>query len=560
MGELRAPRIEALRSDITEGGDGEHNRFTEFSKVAGGFIAQARRGEITLETAYAMTLGWMQLKMMPPWPEQRAESEFNALARLDQANHPANGTANGAALPFPVEGPPTPATVPLEGFLASSIAYKPVPVMRWTVEGMIPEREASGLISDGSVGKSYLLLQLGLALTGGFGPTPPLWCGRKVIPVEGLVVVISAEDGKEELERRLHAIATDDQINLSRDRLLLYPMPDLGGAQPIVSTRKRRIDNDLIDVADATPFWEELLAKIKARGLPVSFVGLDTFSSLSHDDENKVKTIREFMSQAMRVCRDLMATLLLTHHLRKHEDGFKDSDEALQAVRGSTGLPNALRAVSIIYTPKDWRARMRALGVPPVSKQLYGCGTPKLNRPGIDGGDVTLLRNKATGLLEGIEIPNDTRKHLAAMALSIRLLVLAGAPLCRTGKSAGVFACKMRLHPCLRDLPRWRLELLCEDLERERRVVTCRISNQRTVNGAYYDVVGGPLAAGQFTPEDLRGGAIKVDYAPYQWHEAREEWVTYGFSVGPEAAPPEDEGPGDGPGDEPPDYVTPEAP
>jgi putative DNA primase/helicase len=107
MTDLQPARIEALREEIHEGGSKDRNRFTQFSSVAGGYIAQARKGEITLEVAYAMTLGWMQLMMIPPWPEQRARTEFQALVRLDTINHP-----QPARPPSPASKPVIAATFP----------------------------------------------------------------------------------------------------------------------------------------------------------------------------------------------------------------------------------------------------------------------------------------------------------------------------------------------------------------------------------------------------------------------------------------------------------------
>ena len=78
--------IEALHRDVNEGGE-DLTRWSEFSKVAGFYIADIRAGRLTPEAAYTAANGWMLEHMNPAWPQARFDQEFKALVNKDVANH-----------------------------------------------------------------------------------------------------------------------------------------------------------------------------------------------------------------------------------------------------------------------------------------------------------------------------------------------------------------------------------------------------------------------------------------------------------------------------------------
>jgi RecA-family ATPase len=88
----------------------------------------------------------------------------------------------------------------LNDFAVSSLAGKPVPERQWIVPNLIPARQPSLISGDGGLGKSLLMLQLGIAVaTGG------KWLG---MPVQrGPVLYLSCEDDEREIQIRVAKMA-----------------------------------------------------------------------------------------------------------------------------------------------------------------------------------------------------------------------------------------------------------------------------------------------------------------------------------------------------------------
>ena len=79
------------------------------------------------------------------------------------------------------------------------------PHREWLIEGLVPANSVHLLYSDGGLGKSLLSLQLGVAVASGRE-----WLGKDV--ETGRAVILSAEDDKDEVHRRLDDICAADEI------------------------------------------------------------------------------------------------------------------------------------------------------------------------------------------------------------------------------------------------------------------------------------------------------------------------------------------------------------
>jgi AAA domain len=126
---------------------------------------------------------------LPDYLEEGDEDEFDHLvaSRRKAAARPDGGPAPEATAELPV-------------ITAAAFAGEPVPPRRWIVQDMIPDRTVSILAGDGGDGKTTLVLQLAAAIA---GDRP--WLGYN--PESGGVLFVSAEDDRNEIHRRLAAIA-----------------------------------------------------------------------------------------------------------------------------------------------------------------------------------------------------------------------------------------------------------------------------------------------------------------------------------------------------------------
>ncbi|WP_287311170.1 AAA family ATPase [Mesorhizobium sp.] len=202
---------------------------------------------------------------------------------------------------------------------ASAWAAAPAKAREWLVEDLIPNGVVTMLNGDGGTGKSLLALQLAVA-TASDRP----WLGRAV-DRPGKAIVLSAEDSKEELHRRLEDFCGDALAKL--DRLLIRSFVD---ADPLLATFDKQ------NTIKMTKLFSQLESTMD-REWP-SLVVLDTLADLHTGDENNRSHARQFIGKLKALAgRFNCAVLLLAHPSRS---GMADGSGA----SGSTGWNNSVRS------------------------------------------------------------------------------------------------------------------------------------------------------------------------------------------------------------------------
>jgi RecA-family ATPase len=181
-------------------------------------------------------------------------------------------------------------------FTAASLASRLTVPRRWLVDNLIPAANVTLIGGDGGTGKSLLALQLVFASVAG-----KTWLGHPVM--QGPALFLSAEDSKDELHRRLAAIASENDCDLSALHSLYlasYVGTDAILAQPegnilVPTDRFKRIDAKLPQMR------------------PVAIV-LDTLADLHSGDENIRSHARSFIAllRGLAVRHDV-AVIVLAH-------------------------------------------------------------------------------------------------------------------------------------------------------------------------------------------------------------------------------------------------------
>jgi len=262
-------------------------------------------------------------------PEERLAQL--GVQRLPQADRPATrARGNGGAA---LDEAQDIAVLPV--VTASSLAGKPAPPRRWHVPGMIPDRTVTLLGGDGSVGKSTLAEQLGVATAAG-----KPWLGTS--PQPGSVVYLSAEDDLDELHRRLEDIATGYGVDIAF--LTDFHFVPLAGLDAVMAGPGGKTGAIAV-----TPIWRGLMAivqRIKPR-----LVIIDTLADVFAGNENARTEARQFISllRGLAVRHDL-AVLLLSHpSLAGLSSGSGTS--------GSTAWSNSVRARLYLEMIKDEKGK-----------------------------------------------------------------------------------------------------------------------------------------------------------------------------------------------------------
>ena len=383
-----------LTSDVHEGGTGEENRWSTFSSIAGHYVYQARIGNITVAKAREFAHGWMVAHMVPAWPDERFDNEFAGVLRADIKNNgamPARLAESGDA----VHRLPLTEEEVARWRIGQYTQENPKP-RRWLVKNLVLAQKKQMLVAAGGAGKSYAVLDLGLRIAAAKNVEGSAleWMGHEIDRSEaGVVVILSCEDDKEEVNRRLHELDPAGELReAAADSLIVIPADDIGGSFPFVS-----YDNKGLPVySEPWQVFLDTLSRISKQGTKISLVVIDTLNATLHGDENSAQIASEYISAVSPITGKIGAGLIVTHHVRKGAKGEAMTDEL---VRGSNALINGMRNVLGMYQSPDWEEIMPMLGLPPVENELFEFGVIKGNISELSREREYLLRGDAGYLI-----------------------------------------------------------------------------------------------------------------------------------------------------------------
>lgn len=363
--------MRVLSETIHEGGTPEDSRYSRFTQCAGMWISSARTGRCTIEEAYEQVCNWTQLQMSPPWPDARIRDEFAAILAVDKQNHP-EAYAEQEPQP-PVEDKED---WTLEKFRADQYYDGTPPPIPWIVENVLIEGSVHALVADGGVGKTYLALDIGLKVAAG---DPSQRVFGFDVKRAATTVVLTVEDTKDDIHRRLHALDKDYSLRRKTEgRLYVLPVLDeLVGGLTLVEKDQR--GNHKPSAA-----WDFLVQKITAAharhpDTPLVVI-VDTYSATMHADENTSVGTNEWFRALAMLRRETNAAFLVTHHIKKTsmDMPIKSIGDFRAMIRGSTAFQNNCRAVFGVWEFPCSETYLAELGLEPGTK-LFNLGLVKSN-------------------------------------------------------------------------------------------------------------------------------------------------------------------------------------
>lgn len=456
----RAGMAAVLTSTVRTGGT-VRTRWSEFSRVAGHYIYSARTGAISIAEAKELTAGWVTAHMHPSWPDSRVDQEFAGLLNKDiqrrgrieerepdekschligKDNERKETPGNEAGVPY------------LHAYAAHRYFTGEPKPRRFLIDGLILAGKPHLLVGEAGAGKTYIAIDMALKIASGQGA----WLGQKVVDPKGKhAVMFTAEDDFDEIHLRLREIDPDHRyVDAAGDRLIIMPLPSLGGAftlveydhnrNPVPSQRWREIVNQLQELAQT------------ADGLGV--VIIDTFSATMHGEENAALAVNEWFRVASEICGRFGAAMIVTHHVRKaSRTSVEKPSDMLDAVRGSSALPANVRAAIGIWHDPDYKDKMKALNLHPQPGQMYCMAVIKANNPEMMKGIRPLFRSPNSGLLVADGHTDYTLKQaraerIAWWVFAIERAARFGQPFKQSGQNFGVFELRHALPPKIRNV------------------------------------------------------------------------------------------------------------
>lgn len=395
------------------------------------------------------------------------------------------------------------------------------PPRRFLVQGLLLESKPHLMVAEGGAGKTNLMLDLGLKISGRQPGERLYWMSREIVCEPGTVVMLTTEDDKDELHIRIHEMDPEGRRFRAGNRFIVIPTVNTGGA--FAFARYDHRNGGVTHTDEYRAFKESLLALQEEYG-DLRLVIIDTLNSTMHGEENAATTINEYARQLQYIHGELKAAVIVTHHVRKPDadQPVKSADDMLAAIRGSSALPAAFRAVLGMWCAPDWGKVLPILGREPEPKQLWNFGVLKANNPEMIRGVLTLLR-QPNGLLDdvtaaatnGVQFQHQTQ--CAWLVLAVRLAAEAGYPYTKGSKndSGGLYARKAELPPALRDVSFRRLDQLIAELSQAGLLVACSARGSKSRN--LLDVPGGVFSASA-RGEQVCGGAMpQVEWERWKW-------------------------------------------
>jgi hypothetical protein len=245
--------------------------------------------------------------------EQEARSTSNVVALVTGLS--------GHGMVEPVTAASNPATLrPVSRFLPHVItAHDDLGAKEWLVDGILPRRGYGLIFGASGQGKSFIGIDLALAVKNGHP-----WGGREVR--QGEVIYVAAED-----PFGFHARVCA-QLRASggalQGFLIIKEAPDLSGASKDV---------------------EEVIAGIKAAtaGVNPALVIIDTFQRVAGGiDENHASEVMGVVRNIDRITHEFDCLVVMVHHVGRQASGprgstvFKDAADAVVEIKQAGGKRN----------------------------------------------------------------------------------------------------------------------------------------------------------------------------------------------------------------------------
>jgi len=260
--------------------------------------------------------------------------------------------------------------------------------IEWLIEPIIPRYTAGILAASGGLGKSYLCLDACVRIAAGPGIVHQRAMGGR-IPRRGKAVMITAEDSRAAIHRRLNQIINPEEHKKLVDHFFMVPLPDAGGTRAYLEC--------VGGTYRMTAEWDDICSEIIK--IDPEIVVIDPLQAVMQADANDPAAGQAWWSSMSQLSAEAKTASLTTHHMRK--DGNIDGiASARAAIRGSSSLTDGCRLAMALWpaSTDDRLAAEAALNEPLGALGLICGAVVKSNEYGM--GDVTqYLRDPASGLL-----------------------------------------------------------------------------------------------------------------------------------------------------------------
>lgn len=318
-----------------------------------------------------------------------------------------------------------PKRINLADMTADKLFASVPPEQEWLVESIFPFGRGGLFAAAGDTGKGMMLVDLACKVATPEAPgmdasVLPEAFGHRIAR-RGAVVILSAEDDTDELNRRVRALHPGLPIEAKR-RLHILPYPDMTGRAPTYMVG---------DASKVDPTMEFIEVRKELLGMTgLALVVLDPLAAFAGVDLTAPSASQQVGNALDKLAKDLGCTVIGSHHLTKGDrrQPIQTAADARHAISGAGQLLNSLRFAYAMWSPGlvEEHKILSQIGRAPTNNAVFKGAIVKANAPS-DRSVTVYARNEKTGLLEIVagHLLNDDTPKIGDVAYDVAHCLIA---------------------------------------------------------------------------------------------------------------------------------------
>ena len=244
----------------------------------------------------------------------------------------------------------------------------------------------------GDSGKGMMTLDLAMKVASGASMQSAF---GGLVAEHGDVILITAEDDKDEMHRRISRLDPSKYREHYEHKLRVLPLPNLGGVFPIM----QKFDNTYLMGEEFSRIYDQMLEMETLK-----LIIIDPMASFVHADVNADPAAgAAFMGLLAQMATETGATVMVNHHMAKIRDNepVTTPEQARNLIRGTSAIVDGVRSAFAVWSVDEGtgRQRCRDLQLDYARNAVFDGAVVKSNGPA--NREIRhFIRNPDTGLLE----------------------------------------------------------------------------------------------------------------------------------------------------------------
>ncbi len=266
------------------------------------------------------------------------------------------------------------------------------PEQNFLIGDTIPLGVPCVFAAAGDSGKGMMTLDLAMKVASGAAMQTAF---GGLVAEHGDVILITAEDDKNEMHRRISRLDPSKYREHYEHKLRVLPLPNLGGVFPIM----QKFDNSYLMGEEFSRIYDQMLEMDTLK-----LIVIDPMASFVHADVNADPAAgAAFMSLLAQMATETGATVMVNHHMAKIRDNdpVTTPEQARNLIRGTSAIVDGVRSAFAVWSVDEGtgKERCKDLDIEYTRNGVFDGAVVKSNGPA--NREIRhFIRNPETGLLE----------------------------------------------------------------------------------------------------------------------------------------------------------------